>query len=236
MGVIRTESRWSSAARRALDVMVSAAVLALVAPVLAIAAAAIVIEDGRPVIFRQKRIGRGGKPFLILKLRSMRNNREGRALTVAGDARVTRAGAWLRKHKLDELPQFWNVLRGDMSLIGPRPEVPEYVRMEDALWQPVLAVRPGITDPASLLFRNEEELLGRARDPEACYRAEVLPAKLRLNGWYQRSRSLGSDLKLLWLTARYSFWPGGFDGRRVARALAMESQSPLGLGKEVSKQ
>lgn len=236
MSPLQTRLRWHSILLRATDAAVSAIVLILAAPVLGVAAAAILLDDGRPVLFRQTRIGRHGKPFLILKLRSMRNNSVGQALTVAGDRRVTRTGEWLRKHKLDELPQFWNVLRGDMSLIGPRPEVPEYVQVEDPQWKQVLAVRPGITDPASLLLRNEEGVLGAANDPETYYRTEILPAKLRLNAWYQRSRTLGSDVKLLWLTARYSFWPKGFDWRRVARALAMGSQSPLGLGKEASKQ
>jgi len=143
----------------------------------------------------------------------------GSASTAAGDRRVTLVGAKLRKYKLDELPQFFCVLRGHMSLIGPRPEVPEYVEPSDDLWEAVLQMRPGITDLASLAFRNEEDMLAEAEDPETLYRSSVLPEKLRLNIAYQRSRSLRRDLKLLWMTARYSFYPKGFDRNRVMGAL-----------------
>lgn len=204
---------------RWLDLAGASVLLALLSPLLAVAALLVLLEDGRPVLFRQKRIGQNGEPFFILKFRSMRAGSAGAAVTARGDSRVTAAGAWLRRLKLDELPQLINVLRGEMSLIGPRPEVPEYVELQDDLWYRVLQVRPGITDLASLAFRDEEALLEAHADPDLYYRSVILPEKLRLNLWYQRSRSLARDLKLLFMTARYSFLPYGFRRERVVRSL-----------------
>jgi lipopolysaccharide/colanic/teichoic acid biosynthesis glycosyltransferase len=200
---------------------IAGAILASVclAPVFLGVSLAILIDDGRPIFFRQTRVGKNGRLFEILKFRTMRAGGGGKSITVAGDSRITRVGTRLRKYKLDELPQFLSVLRGDMSLIGPRPEVPEYVEPENDLWRAVLQVRPGITDLASLAYRHEEAFLGLATDPEAYYRTSVLPEKLRLNLRYQRSRSLGRDLKLLWMTARYSFYPRGFDREHIVRSL-----------------
>jgi lipopolysaccharide/colanic/teichoic acid biosynthesis glycosyltransferase len=204
---------------RLVDAAGALAALILLAPLFAIAALLILAGDGRPILFRQKRIGKDGQPFLILKFRTMRTASGGLAITASGDRRVTRVGGWLRALKMDELPQLINVLHGDMSLIGPRPEVPEYVEFDDDLWREVLEVRPGITDLASLAFRNEEAILGPAADPDAYYRSVILPEKLRLNLQYQRSRSLPRDLKLLWMTVRYSFFPQGFDRDRIMRSL-----------------
>jgi lipopolysaccharide/colanic/teichoic acid biosynthesis glycosyltransferase len=205
---------------RLTDIGAALAALILLAPMFALLAAIVLLADGRPILFRQARVGRGGRRFLILKFRTMRAGEgAGLAITVARDPRVSRTGFWLRKFKLDELPQFLNVLRGDMSVIGPRPEVPEYVALEDPLWRQVLRSRPGITDLATLVYRDEEEVLRPAADAEAYYRSTILPAKLRLNVRYQASRSLGRDLKLLWLTARYSIFPRGFDRDRVLRSL-----------------
>jgi lipopolysaccharide/colanic/teichoic acid biosynthesis glycosyltransferase len=205
---------------RMLEGGMAVAALALLAPFLALLAVLVLVDSGRPILFRQRRIGRNGKPFLILKFRTMQSGTgAGKAITVANDDRITRAGVWLRKFKLDELPQFLNVLRGEMSLIGPRPEVPEYVQLEHPLWHTVLQSRPGITDLASLAFRDEEEMLLPVADSDAYYRSTILPAKLRLNIHYQKSRSVSRDLKLLWLTVRYSLFPRGFDRDRVMRSL-----------------
>jgi lipopolysaccharide/colanic/teichoic acid biosynthesis glycosyltransferase len=149
----------------------------------------------------------------------MRKDIAGSAVTAAGDARITRVGGVLRRFKLDELPQLFNVLKGDMSLVGPRPEVPEYVQLEAPVWQAVLQVRPGVTDLASLLYRDEEKLLGTSHDPTGFYRQTVLPAKLVLNLGYLRSRSFWRDLRLIALTIRYSLFPRGFDPDLVARTL-----------------
>ncbi len=206
---------------RAFDILTAIALLVPLALFFIVIAFLIMLDDGRPVFFRQKRVGRNGRPFEILKFRTMRTASQGCAITAAGDSRVTKAGAWMRKLKVDELPQLFNVLKGDMSFIGPRPEVPEFVELDDAVWQAVLAVRPGITDLASLLYRNEEEILSPAPDPAAFYRAAVLPAKLRLNLLYLETRSWRRDLRLLWLTVRFSFFPRGFDSNRVARSFGV---------------
>jgi len=149
----------------------------------------------------------------------MRANSQGAVITAAGDGRVTSIGAVLRRYKLDELPQLFNVLKGDMSLVGPRPEVPECVQLEAPIWQAVLQVRPGVTDLATLLYRDEETLLGTAVDPDALYRETVLPAKLVLNLGYLRSRSFWRDLRLIHLTIRYSLFPEQFDPELITRTV-----------------
>jgi lipopolysaccharide/colanic/teichoic acid biosynthesis glycosyltransferase len=208
---------------RLFDVTCAAAGLLLLMPVMAALAVAILCDDGRPILFGQTRVGRRGKPFRIWKFRSMRSGAEGDVITAAGDRRVTRLGAVLRRLKLDELPQLFNVLKGDMSLVGPRPEVPEYVRLEEPIWQAVLQVRPGVTDLATLLYRHEERLLGAARDPSTFYRETVLPAKLVLNLGYLRSRSFRRDLSLIFLTIRYSLFPESFDPDLIRKALGTET-------------
>jgi lipopolysaccharide/colanic/teichoic acid biosynthesis glycosyltransferase len=154
----------------------------------------------------------------------MRTGAPSSAITAAGDRRVTRAGAWLRRFKLDELPQLFNVLRGDMSLVGPRPEVPEYVNAESPMWRAVLQVRPGITDLATLVYRNEEALLGASDNAEVFYRESVLPAKLLLNLEYLCRRSFRHDVKLIWLTIRYSLSPERFDADRIRKAFGTENE------------
>ena len=196
---------------RVLNVMCAAAGLICLLPVFAGLALAVIVDNGPPVFFRQTRVGKNGRPFRIWKFRTMCFGSVGSVITAAGDGRITRVGAVLRRWKLDELPQLFNVLTGDMSLVGPRPEVAEYVRLEEPMWQAVLQVRPGITDLASLLYRNEEDLLGAADDPNAFYRESVLPAKLLLNLAYLRSRSFRLDLRLILLTIWYSLNPDRFD-------------------------
>jgi lipopolysaccharide/colanic/teichoic acid biosynthesis glycosyltransferase len=204
---------------RLFDVFAAALGLGLLGPVFAAITLAILLTDGSPVLFRQVRVGRKGRKFVLLKFRSMRAVPSGAPITADGDARITRCGKVLRKYKLDELPQLWNVLRGDMSVIGPRPEVPNFVDMTDAAWRSVLQVNPGITDLATLLHRDEEEILKGFGDVEEGYRDAVLPRKLALNLEYLRERSFWSDIKLLVLTARYSFLPSGFDPARIKRII-----------------
>lgn len=202
--------------------LASLALLAAV-PVCAAIAIAILLEDRGPVFFGQTRVGRAGVPFLLWKFRSMRCNQAGLTITAEGDERVTRVGRFIRRYKLDELPQFWNVVRGELSLIGPRPEVARYVMSGNAIWQQVLSVRPGITDLASLCYRDEESELAAVADPETYYRNVLLPAKLALNLEYQRCRTVWTDWKLLLFTARYCFLRRGFDPARIRRALVTES-------------
>jgi lipopolysaccharide/colanic/teichoic acid biosynthesis glycosyltransferase len=169
-------------------------VAALTPPWLAVAVV-ILLTDGWPVLFVQRRVGRGGREFRMYKFRTMRAG-PGPALTVAGDPRITRLGGFLRRTKLDELPQLLNVIQGDMGFIGARPEVPEFVD-GSALWADVLATKPGLFDPAALAFRNEPELLAGADDPAAYYREVILPEKLRLSLEYRRTRGLRPMLRAL---------------------------------------
>lgn len=211
--------RIRQAAHRLVDVTWVAAGLVILIPVLCVLAALILWHDERPIFYSQLRVGRRGKLFRIWKFRTMRADSEGSLITAAGDRRVTRLGAVLRRCKLDELPQLFNVLMGDMSLVGPRPEVPEYVQMEAPIWQAILQVRPGVTDLATLLYRDEEKLLGTARDPNAFYRETVLPAKLVLNLGYLRSRSIWRDLNLISLTICYSLFPERFNANFIKRTV-----------------
>jgi lipopolysaccharide/colanic/teichoic acid biosynthesis glycosyltransferase len=194
--------------------------LVAVSPVLVAAAAAIVLEDGRPILFRQRRVGRHGSHFFVLKLRSMRRRSEGLKITAGEDPRITRTGRLLRKFKLDEFPQLWNVARGEMSFVGPRPEVPEYVDLRDPMWCRVLAERPGISDLASLVFRNEQDLLSQVDDPDSFYRNHLLPRKLKLSLHYNSGRTLFRDIRLVALTLRYSLLSTEVDSRRLLSAFA----------------
>ena len=197
------------AVKRCIDLVVAIVLLLVLSPVLAVAAIAVKCSGPGPIFFRQTRVGRGGKPFDILKLRTMRPTRSpGPLITGAGDPRVTRVGRVLRRWKVDELPQLVNVLRGEMSFVGPRPEVPRYVNMFAEQYRELLAVRPGITDIASMAFRDEETLLGRSSNPEDLYVQEILPRKLALSHAYVRRRSFGLDLRLIARTvAAILGWP-----------------------------
>lgn len=189
--------------KRFFDVLVSAALLLLLAPLLLLIALWVRMDSEGPALFRQQRVGRRGVLFTIHKFRTMKANAAGLGLTVGEDVRITRAGHWLRRTKLDELPQLWDVLRGAMSLVGPRPDLPQYVPLYPAdLREIVLSVRPGITDPASLAYRNEAEELAAASDPEREYVARILPAKLRLSADYIAHASLWGDLCVVMRTAR----------------------------------
>lgn len=186
--------------KRIFDWMASGAGLVLLAPVLLVLAVWIKLDSPGPVFFRQERVGRGGKLFSIHKFRTMVTDAERRGLqiTVGADVRVTRMGQWLRKYKLDELPQLLDVWLGHMSLVGPRPEVPRYVATYPAKVRDlVLSVRPGITDRASIEFKDENLILGRAADPDKAYVEEVLPIKLKYYVEYVESNSLLGDVNLI---------------------------------------
>jgi lipopolysaccharide/colanic/teichoic acid biosynthesis glycosyltransferase len=187
--------------KRALDIIGSGLGLVLLAPLLAGIAAAIRFVDGGPVLFRQHRTGRNGKPFSMLKFRTMHTGPARASLiTIGADPRITRLGRWLRRYKLDELPQLWNVLTGEMSLVGPRPEVERYTRLYTADQRRVLQFTPGITDPASLKYRGEADLLARAADPEGFYIAHVMPDKIAINLAYSARATVLSDLRLIMRT------------------------------------
>ncbi|MGE0758518.1 MAG: sugar transferase [Pirellulaceae bacterium] len=188
--------------KRSFDLFVSAVALVLLSPALLVSAALVRFSSPGPVLFCQTRMGRGFQPFAIYKFRTMVQNApaQGPAITVGADPRITRVGHILRATKLDELPQLWNVLKGDMSLVGPRPEVPRYVDMFRDDYAEVLRIRPGITDLASLKFRYESEILAQAADPEREYRERILPEKIALAKAYARDHSLALDLKILFGT------------------------------------
>lgn len=185
--------------KRAFDVGISLCALVVLAPLLVVIAVAVAVTSRGGAFFRQTRVGVAGKPFQLLKFRSMRPGSEAHGqLTLGGhDPRITAVGRLLRRTKLDELPQLWNVLVGDMSLVGPRPEVPRYVERYTAEQRRVLRVRPGITGPASLAYIDEAGILAASTDPERTYVEEVMPAKLRLDLAYVDDHSLGTDLRIL---------------------------------------
>ena len=183
--------------KRVMDIVIGAAALVVLLPLLAAIAALVWIGSGRPVFFGQERVGRNFRRFRVWKFRTMRQDPAGPLVTVNGDRRVTRVGALLRALKLDELPQFWNVLKGDMSLVGPRPEVGSYVDLYQERYAAILTIRPGITDLASLAYRHEERLLASQPNPERYYRDVVLPAKLNLADEYLQEHSLFLDARIL---------------------------------------
>ena len=187
------------AAKRAMDIAISAAALCVLWPVLLLIALAIVVDDPGPVFYRQVRVGRSGKPFRIFKFRTMvvDADKKGLSITVGRDSRITRVGALLRKTKLDELAQLLNVLCGQMSFVGPRPEVPRYVELYTPYQRQVLLVRPGITDYASIAYRNENDLLAGADDPERMYIETIMPDKIELNMKYLREISPLTDVRLM---------------------------------------
>jgi lipopolysaccharide/colanic/teichoic acid biosynthesis glycosyltransferase len=201
--------------RQWMDSCLSAIALILLSPLLLVIAASIFLETGLPIVFSQRRVGRNGRIFCLLKFRTMQHSTSGPPLTIGGDRRVTHVGHFLRKFKLDELPQLWNVVCAEMSVVGPRPEVPEFVDLCKPAWQFVLRVRPGITDPASIAFHQEEKLLAKSSDPIRYYRETLLPAKLAMNIAYLRERSLWLDLQVVLRTVFCAAFPGKLDTQQA---------------------
>jgi lipopolysaccharide/colanic/teichoic acid biosynthesis glycosyltransferase len=196
-------SHGTMAMKRILDVTGSAIGLLLLLPVLAVIAVIIKLDSPGPIFFRQERVGLRGRPFLMIKFRSMVLGaaHTGTALTVRADARITRAGLLLRRSKVDELPQLINVLAGDMSIVGPRPEVPEFMNFYTPNQRAIiLSMRPGITDYAAILFRDESSLLDGVRDPIEIYRREIMPAKFAYYERYSHEIGLLNDLRIILAT------------------------------------
>jgi len=208
-------------AKRGLDLVGAGLGVVLLAPLLALLALLVKAEDGGPVVFKQERVGYRGRRFLIWKFRTMVPDAEARGLplTVGRDPRVTRIGAWLRRLKLDELPQLFNVLVGDMSLVGPRPDVPRYVALYRAPELRVLELVPGMTDEAALLFLDEDARLAAAPDAERHYLSEIAPQKIRLSLAYAARATVWSDLRVILATLRHLYWS------------AAGTQFPAGLGR-----
>jgi lipopolysaccharide/colanic/teichoic acid biosynthesis glycosyltransferase len=215
--------RWADAA-------LAATALLLLAPLLVLVAAGVRLTSRGPVLFRQDRVGRGGRPFTMLKFRSMRASAGGPQLTVRGDFRVTPFGRFLRWTKLDELPELWNVLLGDMSLVGPRPEVPTYVDLAHPAWREVLSARPGVTDPVTATLRNEEDLLAAVDgDRDEFYRSVLLPLKIEGYRAYLRRRTVASDLRALASTVLAVCVPGAGRAAETWRPLASTPTGGWGL-------
>lgn len=185
--------------KRVFDIVVSTVALLVLSPLLVLLGLAVAMSSPGGAFFRQVRVGRAGKEFYLLKFRSMRPGSEAQGqITVGGrDPRITSIGVFLRKSKLDELPQLINVLLGDMSLVGPRPEVPKYVALYTPEQRKVLMVRPGITSAASIAYMDENELLGNSADPERTYVEVVMPAKLALDLKYVKDRGFFQDLSII---------------------------------------
>jgi lipopolysaccharide/colanic/teichoic acid biosynthesis glycosyltransferase len=182
--------------------------LAVLSPVLGLGALLVALSSPGPILYRQERIGLHGRKFTLYKFRSMRASASTVQVTATNDDRITRVGRFLRKTKVDELPELWNVLRGDMSLVGPRPEVARYVDLNNSLWRQALAVRPGITDPVTLSLRNEEELLGQVEgDPEQFYLQTLQPLKLSGYIEYLRQRNVRSDVMVILRTVFVILFP-----------------------------
>ena len=200
--------------KRCFDIIVSAVGAIILAPLLLIITVLVAITSRGGPFFRQTRVGRNRRPFWILKFRTMavRPDAVSGSFDAGDRSRVTRIGGVLRRTKLDELPQLWNVLVGDMSLVGPRPEVPKWTEVHRTRWDRVLSVRPGLTDPASIRYRDEESILAASDDPESTYRDEILPRKLDLAEAYVRDHSFLEDLKLLFRTVRAVLGPGTGSG------------------------
>lgn len=207
--------------KRLFDLLGSVLGLALVWPLLVLIAVVIKAEDGGPVFFRQTRVGYHGRLFRIWKFRTMTPDADAsnRALTVGDDPRVTRVGAWFRRFKLDELPQLFNVVRGEMSLVGPRPELSVYVAMYTEAQRQVLELPPGITSVASLRYRRESEMLGRAHDPERTYVDTIMPDKIRLALAYAARSTVWTDLGIVAKTVR--------DLLRPSSPLPIDCDGPL---------
>jgi lipopolysaccharide/colanic/teichoic acid biosynthesis glycosyltransferase len=183
--------------KRTLDIGVSLIGLICFFPLMLMVALLIKLDSSGPVFFKQERIGRGFRPFWIYKFRTMRQASDGRLLTVGQDPRITRIGWFLRKTKLDEVPQLINVLKGDMSLVGPRPEVRQYVELFRRDYEKILRIRPGVTDMASLKYQDEAKILGQFKNPEEEYVRRILPDKIRLAEEYASRSSFFFDLGLI---------------------------------------
>ena len=188
--------------KRLFDITASIIGIIILSPILLLISLFIVFESGFPILYRQKRVGKDNKDFFLLKFRSMNNGADKKGLLTIGekDSRITRVGYYLRKYKLDELPQLLNVLTGNMSIVGPRPEVRKYVDLYSDDQKKVLSVKPGITDYASMEYTNENEILAKSTEPEQLYIQEVMPKKLFLNQKYIQEMGLITDIKIIFKT------------------------------------
>ena len=188
--------------KRGIDIVVAGIMLVACLPLLVMCAVLIKLDSRGPILFRQARMGRDAKVFNLLKLRTMRAGEDGPAITLGPDPRITLVGGWLRRWKLDELPQLWNVVRGEMSLVGPRPVIPELAREFAPGYRDLLRVRPGLTDPATIQYCREVEILSRVNDPLSYFKTVVTPEKLRISRDYLLCATILSDFRIMIETAQ----------------------------------
>lgn len=200
--------------KRFFDFTLALVGLLLLSPFLILAAILVRLLDGSPILFVQERIGKGGIPFQILKFRTMKVNNSGPLITVTGDSRITRTGRFLRKTKFDELPQLINVVKGEMAFVGPRPEVARYVDLYSPADRAILNLTPGITDPASLIYANESEILRRQDDPESYYVDVIMPHKIAINKAYASRANFLTDLMMIFYTVAHGL---GFKATYVSK-------------------
>jgi lipopolysaccharide/colanic/teichoic acid biosynthesis glycosyltransferase len=193
--------------KRLFDILFSLLFIVVLMPLLLVLAVMVACDGPGGVFFMQTRIGKDHRPFRLMKFRTMKpaSEKSGQLTIGARDSRITKTGYFLRKYKIDELPQLFNILVGDMSVVGPRPEVPRYVNLYNEEQKRVLSIKPGLTDYASLEYFNESELLAKSSDPERTYIEEVMPAKLNLNLKYVAQRDLKTDLIIIWRTVEAIF-------------------------------
>lgn len=218
--------------KRCLDVLCAFCLLLLAFPALVLCAVLIRLDSKGPILFRQTRMGRHFRPFQIIKLRTMAHRVPGAAYTLGADPRITPAGRWMRKYKLDELPQLWNVLCGEMSMVGPRPVIPELTHEFRSHYERLLAVRPGLTDPAALKYHRETELLAAVPDPLRHFKTVVTPDKVHLSAAYLDRATVWSDLILMACTARVLVPLPPLGGPSAARSpipVELLPQTSLGL-------
>lgn len=191
--------------KRLFDIIFSFVGLCIIIPIYIMVAILIKAKMPGPILFKQKRVGKGGQLFTIYKFRTMTVSHGGSSISIAGESRITPLGAMLRKYKLDELPELWNVFIGDMSFVGPRPDVPGYADLLEGKDRDMLKLRPGITGPASIKYANEEELLATVEDPIKYNNEVIFPDKVKINLEYLKNNSVLGDLKIIWSTLFRSY-------------------------------
>ena len=192
---------------RIVEIVLAIFGLTLTSPLLILAAILIKLDSSGPILFRQTRMGRNGKTFKLLKFRSMYVSGHGALVTAAGDNRISKVGKLIRRTKIDEFPELWNIVRGEMSIVGPRPEVPELVDLDNPLWNEILEFNPGLTDPVTLQLRNEEELLAQANDRDDFYKNILQPYKLRGYIHFVKNRTWRKDLNIIFRTMKAILFP-----------------------------
>lgn len=184
--------------KRVFDILVSFIMILALSPIILILSVLIIVDSGFPVFFRQERMGKDGKIFRIFKFRTMKNNTAtADGITLYNDKRITKIGAFLRKYRLDEIPQLFNIIKGEMSFVGPRPDLPKYYMVDDYGYKSILLVRPGVTGEATLKFKDEDKILSTSENPEKIYTEEIFPQKVRLNIDYIKRISILYDLKIM---------------------------------------